>query len=73
MLRIPLQKPAHSDVTWEKVCSMVQKINRLRAEILTRFNDIKTRSGCNAVEPPPTYDEAMSSVNSSGLKNIMLH
>ncbi|ERL84825.1 hypothetical protein D910_02249 [Dendroctonus ponderosae] len=63
VLSIPLQNPENSDATWEKVCAMVQKIKRLRAEMLTRFNDIKTQDD---IEPPPTYDEAMSSLNTSG-------
>ncbi|CAG9772586.1 unnamed protein product [Ceutorhynchus assimilis] len=65
-LAIPVQCPDNPDDTWRKACSMIQKIKKARAEVLTRINCIQSTPGFESTfEEPPSYEEAMSTVSSS--------
>lgn len=59
-----MQCPDNPDITWERACSMIQKIKKARAEVLLRINSIQTSNIFEENlqgENPPTYEEAISS------------
>lgn len=59
-----MQCPDNPDITWEKACSMIQKIKKTRAEVLLRINSIQSTSTFEndiPEESPPSYEEAISS------------
>ncbi|KAL1506082.1 hypothetical protein ABEB36_005512 [Hypothenemus hampei] len=61
-LRIQVQQPEHPDATWDKACTMIQKLKKTRAEVLTRINCVQTAPGSStSSDEPPSYEEAMSS------------
>lgn len=62
-LAVQVQCPDNPDDTWQKACSMIQKIKKTRAEVILRINCIQKSSVAPAIsqEDPPTYEEAMSS------------
>nr|CAI5868431.1 unnamed protein product [Callosobruchus analis] len=68
VLSVQVQYPENADPTWEKACSMIQKIKKTRAEVLTRINTIQGSSNFvppETLEEPPSYDEAIATSSSS--------
>lgn len=66
-LSIPLERPPGLDPAWETASTMVQKIKKARAEVLTRINCIQSSPQFQSTssEEPPSYEEVMSSINTS--------
>ncbi|CAH1981968.1 unnamed protein product [Acanthoscelides obtectus] len=67
-LNVQVQYPEDPDPTWEKACSMIQKIKKTRAEVLMRINTIQGSSDYvppETLEGPPSYDEAIATSSSS--------
>nr|CAH7720543.1 unnamed protein product [Callosobruchus chinensis] len=68
VLNVQVQYPENPDPTWEKACSMIQKIKKTRAEVLTRINTLQGSSNfvpSETLEEPPSYDEAIATSSSS--------
>lgn len=64
-LSVVITCPESPDDKWVAACQMVQKMKQTRGELLARINSITSSPGYRHEEPPPTYDDATSSTNSS--------
>ncbi|XP_046666035.1 protein spartin isoform X2 [Homalodisca vitripennis] len=69
-LAVNIECPSNPDFSWEKACSMVDKLRKTRKEILSRIADTQVQRPAElrpperpedlALEPPPSYEEAMA-------------
>ncbi|XP_054263895.1 protein spartin isoform X2 [Macrosteles quadrilineatus] len=80
-LAVNIECPSSPDLSWERACCMMDKMRKTRKEILSRVADTQVqptpelrppeRPEDLALEPPPSYDEAMAtSPSSSSASNI---
>lgn len=61
-LSATVECPESPDFTWEKACSMLDKLKKTRKEVLIRVADSQVQRFPEfQVEPPPSYEEAISS------------
>lgn len=66
-LNIQVTFPENPNDDFQKACSMIQKMKKTRAEVLTRINCIQSSPNFTPLPPPapPTYDEAIGGQNPS--------
>lgn len=67
-LNVTVECPENPDFTWEKACSMLDKLKKTRKEVLIRIAESQVQSLPDfQLEPPPSYEEAISSPSYSPL------
>lgn len=59
-LGIAIECPTKPDINWEKTYVMIQKMRKTRKEIQIRIDEVQAKPHPDAVEPPPSYEEAMA-------------
>lgn len=62
-LNIIITCPENPDQHWEETCNMVKKMKRTRAEVLTRINRITSAPSYVHQDPPPSYEDTMSTTS----------
>lgn len=69
-LSITVECPESPDFTWEKACSMLDKLKKTKKEVLIRIADSQVQPLPEFQhEPPPSYEEAISSPSYTSLQS----
>lgn len=65
-LSIPIERPLHPDLLWEKASLMLEKMKKTKKEVLCRIADTQIIPAPPVVPPPPSYEEAMACLRPPG-------